>query len=735
MAKRKRKATGWIVSAIVVVILAMVYAQFGMTFIAGSSDDVTGNSGCDFDYYFHSDLRETHAIWLEGYDFSNYDGTERSVKYFCDNINVEDDMHGGYINLFVQTEAADKQDEVLSAVENDVNRLSIGIAQDTANSSPDGESSIVRSFVSEYTTSMIYRAKNKLPRPVFPKNGRTIAVICLGDNGVTEILPADVARLERKGDEELLKTFSENKAVILVKMIVPKKGDETKRTEQFKTRAKKYSGWKAYSGERFAGKLDALKKDAVEAAKADDAEKSLTEGTVMNADMAAMMSAYAMTMTEAEAVETIDLPKASTELSMALAKEALTLCTGHTKSGQAEVMMNSGFEIIMQNGYEKSNEDTSHTCAYTVAKRLVDYYGQARTLIAVAIRGTNAGEWVSNFNFAEDNRNFAVYAENFLQAGENVYLNLIPVLADYPDALILVCGHSRGASVANMLGMILDDNRGPENVFVYTFATPTTYRGEDGITGYENIFNFINPADAVPHLPLEGWGYKHIGIDLVLPNEQESIDRIKSAMDEFVETAPTIRKYYVDYHSLTGPDEDGISKGSTAFTTYQIMLAMASSMTGVRFDENGGRNMADMYAIMDNAAAGESSPYAGLFKRLEKVIGRDGSWGMDIFGQHMPMAYTALIDAYGQILEQLPPMLTPKMLSGINLMELDEENITQMLMPQMPMAPEGLDIDPSIAPYYTGGMDLSGYDLSNMSAEELAGLGMAMPEVGAQPTE
>ena len=399
----------------------------------------------------------------------------------------------------------------------------------------------------------------------------------------------------------------------------------------------------------------------------------------MSADMADMLSAYAMTMTDAAAVESIDLPEHTTDLSLPLAQEALTLCTGHTKAGQAEIMLNSGFEIVMQKGYDKADSDTSHTCAFTVAKKLVDFYGQARTLIVVAVRGTNAGEWVSNFDFARDGGDEAVYAENFLQAAQSVYINLISVLSDYPDALILVCGHSRGAACANLLGMTLDDLRGRENVFVYTFATPTTYRGDDGITGYENIFNFLNPADVVTHLPLEGWGYGHIGIDLVLPNEAESTERVSAAMQEFAETSPTIEAYYNEVHSLTGADTDSDSDT----TTYQIMLAMASSMTGLSFEENGGLSMADMYAIMDGSETGAESVYAGLFRQLEKVIGRDGSWGMTIFGQHMPATYSALIDAYGQILEQLPAALTPQMLSGKNLTQLTEEDIVGMLMSEM----------------------------------------------------
>lgn len=702
MAKsKKKKSYAWIVILVIVIAGAALYAQFGLTFVWKQNGNAASIGGCDFDYQIRNNLSEDYCIRTEYYDFSNYDGSMESVKYATKRSFISEKVHEEIMNLYAQSEYVPEGFAGITDLEEsdiDSYTLKLGIASNRKSVvddkeaagavSPDGSSNIFATVCSPYGAVSVNGLKTELPLCADIPRGRVLAIIGFGTDGTEELQPSKLQLLEWRGnDEAVVEYLSANKAVIVVKL--DKQGDKDKSSKvakALKNRASKSTQWKMTGGKFYAGVVEDMYREARSEGRIDENgrlveenESGLATGGEMNADMAAMLSAYAMTMTDAQAVESIDLPEKSTDISFELAKEALTLCTGHSKSGQAEMMLNSGFEIVLQKGYDKKNEDTSHTCAFTVGKKLVDYYGQARTLFVVAIRGTNAGEWVSNFDFARESMNGNVYAENFLQSGEAVYLNLIPLLTDYPDALILVCGHSRGAAAANMLGMTLDDVLGKDNVYVYTFATPTTYRGNDGITGYENIFNFINPADVVPHLPLEGWGYGRIGIDLVLPNEPESIERIESAMAEFAETSPTIRQYYQQKHSLIGADDENDNENS--FTTYQIMLAMASSMTGIRYDENGGRNMADMYAIMDGSATGSESKYAGLFNRLDKVIGRDGSWGMDIFGQHMPMAYTALIDAYAQIFEQLPPMLTPKLLSGKNLMDLNEEEIMKMMMP------------------------------------------------------
>ena len=359
-----------------------------------------------------------------------------------------------------------------------------------------------------------------------------------------------------------------------------------------------------------------------------------------------LFSMYASSMAESPSVESVDLPESESVLSLQLAKEALTLCSGGTKVGQAGVLMNSGFEVLMQAGYDKAADDISHTCAFSVGRKDIIYRGESRELLVIAIRGTSGSEWFSNFDYAESHSEESGFAENFLQAAQTINIKLIPVLTGHPDALILVCGHSRGAAAANLLGMTLDDLYGPEGIFVYTFATPNTYRGTDDLTGkYTNIFNFINPADVVTELPLKAMGYHHIGTDIVLPAEPDAAQRVAEAMVVMSQMSPSIKAYYEDRYSLTEKDST-----DNSYTAYEIMQAMASSLTGLRSDINGGINMADIYSIMDASPTSGSSAFAPLVELLSRVVGRDGTFGVKIFMQHMPATYTALIDAYEQLM-------------------------------------------------------------------------------------
>lgn len=340
------------------------------------------------------------------------------------------------------------------------------------------------------------------------------------------------------------------------------------------------------------------------------------------------------------------LPADSKEFSQELCKNALAICTGHTKSGEAQIFTDIGFEILSQKNYDKDNADPSHTSAYTVAKGRAEIGGEMKDLLIVAIRGTNAGEWYSNFNFSNSGSDDTVYSENFLESAGLISLELLPIFIENPDTPILVCGHSRGAAVANLLGMLLNETRGQENVYCYTYATPTTYRGEEPKEGCENIFNIINPCDVVPMLPVSGWGFYRVGNDIILPNDPTEAARLAQSVGTLAEVAPTISQYYNERHSLTSPglSEDGM-------TAYEVMLAFASTLTMQTTPENGGVTLTDLYGfIAANPVATSVSDLMPLFEKLQKVIGMDGSFGTELLAQHMPSVYMQLMDAYFQMM-------------------------------------------------------------------------------------
>ena len=318
------------------------------------------------------------------------------------------------------------------------------------------------------------------------------------------------------------------------------------------------------------------------------------------------------------------LPASSSELSLQLAMTALTLCTGHGQDPERQLLERAGFTVLKQANYDKAPTDFSHTCAWTLGKRQILHEGRERTLLLVAVRGTNGGEWISNFDFAPSHDDDTQYAENFLLCAEEVLAGLRETLEQEEDPLLLLCGHSRGAACANLLGVLLDEEQGEENVYVYTFATPTTLRGEALEKSYGNIFNFLNPCDVVTLVPPLSLGYGRAGQDIILPNDRETAEALRSSMAVMDGMSPSISEYYEVRHSLTGPglSEDGL-------TAFEFMCLLAGALGG------------GTAAMPELAPDSDFAPLAAL--------GEGGGQDASLLMQHMPTTYLTLMLAYSMV--------------------------------------------------------------------------------------
>ena len=339
------------------------------------------------------------------------------------------------------------------------------------------------------------------------------------------------------------------------------------------------------------------------------------------------------------------LPDSSSEYSQLLAMQCLLLCAGHTEENSRSLFKTAGFEVLKQQNFDKDDEDASHTCAWTLAKRELTYQGEKRTLFAIAVRGTNAGEWYSNFDFAPSHDDNTMFAENFMACAQEVLTGVQEELQSAENPLILVCGHSRGAACANLIGLLLDETVGSsEGIFVYTFATPTTIRGNARYKTYPNIFNHINPCDMVPLVPLSGWGYGRAGTDIILPADPVQAAKLGAGFEMLLGISPTISSYYNDRHSLTGP---GLSE--MGMTTFDVMNLLTKSFllsdNGLLSGNSGGT--ADTSAEAPEMDMGSmispQSDLAPLFGILAKGMENGGAETMKLLAQHMPGAYFTLL--------------------------------------------------------------------------------------------
>ena len=159
---------------------------------------------------------------------------------------------------------------------------------------------------------------------------------------------------------------------------------------------------------------------------------------------------------------------------MDTAQYALQIASPQGKKDTSALFEDMGFAVLQQEHYDKPVTDHSHTSAYTVAAGQASVRGETRNLIVITIRGTADGEWYSNFDFAAGTGNDCAYAENFYEAAEDIFASAKAALGKYESPVVLVTGYSRGAACANLLGVLLDEAYGKEDVYVYTFATPNT---------------------------------------------------------------------------------------------------------------------------------------------------------------------------------------------------------------------------------------------------------------------
>jgi hypothetical protein len=167
--------------------------------------------------------------------------------------------------------------------------------------------------------------------------------------------------------------------------------------------------------------------------------------------------------------------------------------------------------------------------AFSIACKDIDSALGKRTLIFVIIRGTplNANEWCSNANLNNTTQTASINHEGFFRAAEQVRKSLDLFIKihgiEAKSSFFLITGHSRGASVANVLGSCLvdDDNFDSAKIYTYTFASPNVTTDEHaGDSRYDGIWNIVNAEDIVPAVPFtsKNWQYRKYGKTRVLVN-------------------------------------------------------------------------------------------------------------------------------------------------------------------------------------------------------------------------
>ena len=220
-----------------------------------------------------------------------------------------------------------------------------------------------------------------------------------------------------------------------------------------------------------------------------------------------------------------EMAKASVAMAMAAYSEScvddLLLNMGFTAAENTEVYDRS------LNGLTAEDFDR---VAYTIAYQDVVHpvTGETYRLYAVPVKGASANaEWFSDFNMGAGEVH-----EGFYKASMEVRTALETAFAadgmDADHRIVWFTGHSRGAACANLLAGWFSSGSQytkAEHVFGYTFACPAVSTNAD--TALKNIYNFNNPGDLVPMLPLTQWGFGRNGQTIQLDTSDAQMSNVR----------------------------------------------------------------------------------------------------------------------------------------------------------------------------------------------------------------
>jgi hypothetical protein len=98
------------------------------------------------------------------------------------------------------------------------------------------------------------------------------------------------------------------------------------------------------------------------------------------------------------------------------------------------------------------------------------------------------------------------------------------LLKMFPQAQILVTGHSLGAALATLAAVDLKRQHQTANIQLFTFGSPRVGNRAFVKSVYTlfplgTIYRIVNAGDIVPHVPVLSQGYIHVGIEVWYPNQ------------------------------------------------------------------------------------------------------------------------------------------------------------------------------------------------------------------------
>jgi hypothetical protein len=221
-------------------------------------------------------------------------------------------------------------------------------------------------------------------------------------------------------------------------------------------------------------------------------------------------------------------------------------------------------------GYEVNEHYTQkpgeQTMGVGMAYKVIGEGEDAYTLLAIVPRSAGyEKEWAGNFTVGKEgvHQGFATGRDIILEFAKQYVANNAELFEG--AVKVWTVGYSRGAGVANLLAAYLTDNNEAlgvrvekENIFAYTFGTPSTvpYSSEAEQaaleSNYQNIHNRYAVYDIVTYAPFKNWNFTCYGTSTLFDVENAEN---KAEMLTFLEkTNKTIYDMYTAENSSADPD-------------------------------------------------------------------------------------------------------------------------------------------------------------------------------------
>ncbi|MDR0810667.1 MAG: hypothetical protein LBN23_00080 [Paludibacter sp.] len=281
-----------------------------------------------------------------------------------------------------------------------------------------------------------------------------------------------------------------------------------------------------------------------------------------------------------------------------------------------------GYSVKIADYYDNKKENG---IGYILAHKKVN---ENETLLTVVVRSTVSEEWKGNMDISTDkfgettglHKSF-MSATLSLQGAVTKYIEKNKL----KNINFLITGHSRGAAVANILAIYLDNESfkvsEKKKVFAYAFATPnySSDLEEDGYN-YNNIFNLCFRDDFVTRVPLNEWGYGKLGVTYWavaenlnkinntfsnnVKNKVFNYQAVKDLLPAIQNIAPTVSDYYdetkIDMGFGHNPRKNSLYKFMKNYVAQAQIDGLKNLGTaGLSLLWDAGKESADVHAIAD----------------------------------------------------------------------------------------------------------------------------------------